>query len=93
MKKKLLIFLTNVCLACGIGGTVTACEPSGAKVNLVEFPATATENVVLGDIYKASRVVMDENGNAYKLSVSVADSKGNKVSVVDGEFLIKDLEG
>ncbi len=38
----------------------------GKKVVLVDFPATATDTVEVGDSYKLKRVVEDEAGGRYQ---------------------------
>ena len=60
-------------------------------VSLVDFESE-TETVGLGENYVLpSGVAFDADGNDYKVVYEVKDSKGEKVSVLNGRFKVKEL--
>ena len=95
MKKKWydLICVIAVCLAvCAFCGCNN--RPS-APIVLVDFPATAAEEVTLGSEYRLKiKTVKDENGKEYAVSAIVTDSKGQNVELTNGEtFAVTDKDG
>ena len=95
MKKKWydLIRVIAVCLAvCAFCGCNN--RPS-APIVLVDFPATAAEEVTLGSEYRLKiKTVKDENGKEYAVSAVVTDSKGQNVELTNGEtFAVTDKDG
>ena len=84
----LLLCVVSLFAACNGGKN----KPSG--VELIDFPATKTEEVSLGDFYEITlNSVKDKDGNSYRVSAAVADSKGNAVTPFSGTFDLTDLGG
>lgn len=95
MKKYVKSVCLTLCLLLAV--CVVGCnKDKGGRTDvvLVDFPATATETVSLGDTYRITRTdVKDEAGNSYRLSAAVTDSKDVDVAVIGGEFDVTDPDG
>lgn len=95
MKRYVKSVCLSLCLLLAV--CVVGCnKDKGGRTDvvLVDFPATASETVNLGDTYRIPRTdVKDEAGNSYRLTVAVTDSNGQSVAVVGGEFDIADQDG
>lgn len=94
MNKKSKLFTLLLSAVFTLGMPLTACSSFGQKesyVTLVDF-ANETETVGLGENYVLpSGVAFDENGNDYRVIYEVKDAKGEKVSVLNGRFKVKEL--
>jgi hypothetical protein len=70
-----------------------ACKKAAnGGITLADFAAD-TDSAEVGTIYSVQKSVLDTDGNEYRLSVRVKDSKGASPDVIFGEFSVEDLGG
>ena len=90
MKKKTTLFCLMLCLIATFLLPLYACN-GGTKVALVNFE-NKIETVGLGENYTLPNgVAFDEDGNDYRVIYEVKDSSGEKVSVLNNRFKIKEM--
>ena len=69
--KKWITLLASALMCLTMGVALAGCGEDTPDVALVDFPATATDSVGWGDEYELRRIVEDEEGKTYSLSVVV----------------------
>ena len=92
--KKWITLLASALMCLTMGVALAGCGEDTPDVALVDFPATATDSVGWGDEYELRRIVEDEEGKTYSLSVVVKTVKEDKdVTVISGKFQATELDG
>lgn len=103
MKKRLPILLVVIisiiaCAFCACNKPEPDAPPPADEekpIVLVDFPTTATEEVLLGSEYRLKiKKVKDKSGKEYNVSASVTDSKSAEVALNNGDaFRVTDIDG
>lgn len=91
MKKRHLAILILI-LTMASMFILAACSKKD-KITFVDFPAEKQETVELGSVYSLLSAVKDEEGNEYRLSVSVKTKDGVDVPYFDHKFDVTDISG
>ena len=91
MKKIKSFFYLILCMLLALCMPLAACKATPTSVELLDF-ADQTETVGLGEDYVLPKgVAFDSEGNDYRVSYEVKDSKGEAVQVLNGRFKVKEM--
>lgn len=90
MRKRLCLVLLFLVIVFSLMGSL-GCKQS--EIVLVDFPATASETVELGYVYKLRTLVKDDKGTTYPVAAKVQTSGGIDVPILANQFLIEVVDG
>ncbi len=94
MKRFKAFFCMVLCMLFAVCLPLSACAKPGndpVNVTLVDF-IDETVTVGLGEDFKLPKgVAFDADGNDYRVSYEVKDSKGESVQILNGKFKIKEM--